>query len=61
MTYSVIIPTLWRCNLLEFYKTLQIFSGEPQIKEIILIDNDITFEQTIKSNILNISPKIPSH
>jgi len=58
MTYSVIIPTLWRCNLEEFYKTLQIFGGEPQIKEIILIDNDITFKQTIKYNILNISPKI---
>lgn len=58
MTYSVIIPTLWRCNLEEFYKTLQIFGGEPQIKEIILIDNDITFKQTIKQNILNLTPKL---
>ena len=58
MTYSVIIPTLWRCNLEDFYNTLRIFCGEPQIKEIILIDNDITFKQTIKQNILNISYKI---
>jgi hypothetical protein len=58
MTYSVIIPTLWKCNLENFYKTMLIFCGEPQIKEIILIDNDITFKQTIKSNILNLSPKI---
>ncbi len=58
MTYSVIIPTLWRCNLEEFYKTLQIFGGEPQIKEIILIDNDITFKHKTKNDILNITPKL---
>lgn len=34
MNYSVIIPTLWRCNLENFYKTLKIFGDNNQIKYI---------------------------
>ena len=48
MTYSVIIPTMWRSNLENFYKTLKIFDEENQIKEIIIIDNDITLKNKIK-------------
>lgn len=58
MNYSVIIPTLWRCNLENFYKTLKIFENNNQIKEIILIDNDISFKHKIKQNILNLTSKL---
>jgi hypothetical protein len=53
MTYSVIIPTMWRCNLEDFYKTLQVLNNENQIIEIVLIDNDIFFKHKIKDIILN--------
>lgn len=58
MNYSVIIPTLWRCNLENFYKTLKIFGDNNQIKEIILIDNDISFNHKTKDDILKIIPKL---
>ena len=58
MIYSVIIPTIWRSNLENFYKTLKILSGESQIKEIILIDNYITLKHKTKEDILNIIPKL---
>jgi len=55
MTYSVIVPTLWKSNLDKFYDTLQNFCEDDRVKEIILIDNDITFEHSIKSKILALS------
>lgn len=55
MTYSVIIPTMWKSNLDKFYDTLQNFCEDDTIKEIILIDNDITFEHLTKSKILALS------
>lgn len=58
MTYSVIIPTMWRCNLEDFFKTLQVFDQEEQVKEIILIDNDIKFKHKTKEDILNIISKL---
>jgi hypothetical protein len=55
MTYSVIIPTLWKSNLEKFYDTLQNFCEDDRVKEIILIDNDITFKHPIKLKILELS------
>jgi acetyltransferase-like isoleucine patch superfamily enzyme len=55
MTYSVVVPTLWKSNLEKFYDTLQNFCEDDRVKEIILIDNDITFEHPIKSKILSLS------
>ena len=31
MTYSVIIPTLWKCNLEEFYNTDHLFINEDEL------------------------------
>jgi hypothetical protein len=55
MTYSVVVPTLWKSNLEKFYSTLQNFCEDDRVIEIILIDNDITFEHPIKSKILSLS------
>lgn len=55
MTYSVIVPTLWKSNLDKFYETLQNFCEDDRVKEIILIDNDIAFKHSTKSKILELS------
>lgn len=57
MTYSVIVPTLWKSDIIKFYETLLDFCGDKRIVEIILIDNDITFEHDIKSKIISL-PKL---
>ena len=37
MTYSLVIPTLWKSNLDKFYDTLQNFCEDDIVKEIIYL------------------------
>jgi hypothetical protein len=51
--YSVIIPTIWYQYLVDFRQVLENLDSSDFISEIILIDNDPNFDESIKKNILS--------
>lgn len=51
--YSVIIPTLWYQDLIDFREVLENLESSNFVTEIILIDNDPNFDEDIKKNVLS--------
>ena len=51
--YSVIIPTMWRQNLNDFVDVLRDLNQSQYVEEIILIDNEPAFDNTVKTQILS--------